>query len=139
MPNFSTESKQKLLTCHPDIQRIFTAVIKNYDCVILEGARSDYDQQKAFKAGKSKCDGIKIKGKHQVDGKNPLSRAIDVAPFPIDWKDTARFNHFAGFVLGVAAVFGIKIIWGGDWDFDNNLKENKFDDLVHFELEILQD
>jgi len=29
---------------------------------------------------------------------------------------------------------GLKIRWGGDWDMDTQTKDNKFDDLVHFEL-----
>jgi len=29
---------------------------------------------------------------------------------------------------------GFKIRWGGDWDMDTHTKDNKFDDLVHFEM-----
>jgi peptidoglycan L-alanyl-D-glutamate endopeptidase CwlK len=43
-------------------------------------------------------------------------------------------SYFAGFVKGVASQMGIPIRWGGDWNSDNNLKDNKFDDLPHFEL-----
>ena len=64
---------------------------------------------------------------------NP-SRAVDVAPYPIDWSDRERFTYFAGFVKGIASQMGIDIIWGGDWDNDTDLKDNGFDDLVHFEL-----
>jgi hypothetical protein len=28
----------------------------------------------------------------------------------------------------------LKLRWGGDWDMDTEVKDNKFDDLVHFEL-----
>ena len=134
MPNFSTSSKQRLATCHPDLQKVFNEVIKYIDCAILEGARSDFDQQKAFKAGNSKVDGIKIRGKHQVDAKNPLSRAIDIVPHPLNWRDRERFSYFAGFVLGIATSMNIKLRWGGDWDCDNDLSDNNFDDLPHFEI-----
>lgn len=134
MPDFSPSSKLKLATCHPDLARLFQEVVKYYNCTIIEGSRSDYDQKKAFTAGKSKLDGIKQKSKHQVDKEHPLARAVDAAPFPIDWKDRERFCHFAGRVEGVAQMLGIKITWGGDWDNDNELKDNKFDDLPHFEL-----
>ena len=30
-------------------------------------------------------------------------------------------------------MMGIKIRWGGDWDSDTQVNDNKFDDLVHFE------
>ena len=36
-------------------------------------------------------------------------------------------------MLGVAAAEGIKIRWGGDWDRDNDLADQSFNDLVHFE------
>lgn len=62
------------------------------------------------------------------------SLAVDVAPWPIDWNDKNRFYHFAGRVQGIAQMFNIKIRWGGDWDSDNDLKDQNFYDLPHFEL-----
>ena len=79
-------------------------------------------------------DGVKVKSKHQVDKLNPFSRAIDITPFPLDWNDTKRFYHFAGLVQGIALGLQIKIRWGGDWDCDNDFKDNLFNDLPHFEL-----
>ena len=40
----------------------------------------------------------------------------------------------AGFVMGIANTVGIKLRWGGDWDKDTELKDNKFNDLGHFEI-----
>jgi hypothetical protein len=60
--------------------------------------------------------------------------AVDVAPYPVDWNDKERFYYFAGFVKGVASSLGISIRWGGDWNSDNNLKNQTFFDLPHFEL-----
>jgi hypothetical protein len=60
--------------------------------------------------------------------------AVDVAPYPIDWEDTKRFYHFAGFVQATAKQLNIPIIWGGDWNNNNNFKDQTFNDLVHFEL-----
>ena len=40
------------------------------------------------------------------------SKAVDVAPYPIDWNDPDRFYHFAGYVRGIAEGMGIKIRWG---------------------------
>jgi hypothetical protein len=28
----------------------------------------------------------------------------------------------------------VRVRWGGDWDGDFETKDNKFDDLVHFEI-----
>jgi peptidoglycan L-alanyl-D-glutamate endopeptidase CwlK len=62
------------------------------------------------------------------------SLGIDVVPYPIDWRDTARFCYFAGYVKGIAQNLGIKIRWGGDWDSDWQVKDNRFNDLAHWEL-----
>tara|TARA_R110000822_G_scaffold93640_1_gene215264 strand:+ start:150 stop:536 length:387 start_codon:yes stop_codon:yes gene_type:complete len=127
MPKFSKTSLAKLDTCHPDLQRIFNEVIKTYDCSILEGHRSNERQKELYHQGKSK---IKSGGKH-----NSLpSAAVDAAPYPIDWNDKNRFYHFAGRVQAVALMLDIKIRWGGDWNGDNNLKNQTFFDLPHFEL-----
>ncbi len=64
---------------------------------------------------------------------NP-SLAADVAPWPLDWKDKERFYHFAGRVSGIAQMLGIAIRWGGDWNGNNDLKDQTFYDLPHFEL-----
>jgi peptidoglycan L-alanyl-D-glutamate endopeptidase CwlK len=42
----------------------------------------------------------------------------------------------AGVVKGVAAMQGIPVRWGGDWngDGDGNLFDSNFDDLPHFEI-----
>jgi len=127
MPQFGRRSKEQLSSCHSDLQRLFNEVIKHYDCTILEGYRSNENQLKAFNAGKSR---IKSGGKHN---QSP-SLAADVAPWPIDWKDKDRFYHFAGIVQGIAKMLNIKIRWGGDWDSDNDLKDQTLYDLPHFEL-----
>lgn len=92
------------------------------------------EQNAAFRSGKSKLE--YPKSKHN---KAP-SMAVDVAPYPIDWYDEKRFHYFAGHVMGVAKILHYegfmthRVRWGGDWDNDTQVKDNKFDDLVHFEL-----
>lgn len=134
MPKFSDSSQNKLNTCHPELRRLFEEVIKHFDCTIICGSRSDSDQKKAFEQGVSRIDGVMVKSKHQVDSKNQFSRAVDVMPYPIDWNDHNRIRFFAGFVMGIAASLNISIRWGGDWDSDTDLKNNKFNDFPHFEL-----
>lgn len=128
MPKFSKASMDKLKTCHPDLQKIFNTIINFQDCTILEGHRGEEAQNKAFKEGKSK-----LKWPNGNHNKTP-SLAVDVAPFPIDLEDTGRFILFAGRVLQVADQLGIDVIWGGNWRDDGNIKNNKFNDYVHFEL-----
>ena len=36
--------------------------------------------------------------------------------------------------MGRAVELGIRLRWGGDWDGDNELRDQTFNDLVHFEV-----
>lgn len=125
---YSNTSRKRLEECHEDLQTLFNEVIKYYDCTIICGHRSEKDQMKAYRSGNSKL--VYPQSKHN---KMP-SLAVDVAPYPIDWKDYNRFYNFGGYVLAIADMLGIKIRWGGDWDSDNNFDDQRFNDLVHFEL-----
>ncbi len=125
---FSRRSLKELSTCHPELQRLFKEVIKEFDCSVLGGYRSDEEQEEFFRKGYSKLRGGQSKHNHHP------SLAIDVAPYPIDWKNIERFIYFAGYVKGMSRQMGIKIRWGGDWDSDNFMKDQSFNDLPHFEL-----
>ena len=37
-------------------------------------------------------------------------------------------------IRGIAHSLGIKIRVGADWDSDGKIRDQEFDDLVHFEL-----
>tara|TARA_R100000808_G_scaffold24134_1_gene54837 strand:- start:1093 stop:1485 length:393 start_codon:yes stop_codon:yes gene_type:complete len=125
---FGKSSKRRLATCHPDLQKVFNEVIKYVDCSVLEGHRDERKQNQYFSEGKSK---VKYPmGRHNT---NP-SRAVDVTPYPVNWKDRERQTLFAGFVLGIAKSMGINLRWGGDWDQDFQVNDNRFDDFPHFEL-----
>lgn len=125
---FGTKSLHELQTAHPDLQRLFIEVVKYYDCSVLVGYRGQAEQDEAFQTGCSKL-------KFPTSKHNKLpSLAVDVAPYPINWDDKERFYHFGGFVKGLAISMGIMIRWGGDWDGNNNLRDQRFFDLPHFEL-----
>lgn len=139
MPAFNAKSLKKLSTCDPRLQDLFNEVVKNYDCTILEGHRGQVEQDAAFAAGNSQ--------KKWPDGNhNKLpSMAVDAAPYPVEFpldtdtrgikiKKLMQFSRFAGYVLRIAETMGLKLRWGGDWDMDLDLKDNSFDDLVHFEI-----
>jgi peptidoglycan L-alanyl-D-glutamate endopeptidase CwlK len=128
MPSFSQRSRDELGTCHPDLIKLFSEVVKYYDCSVICGYRDKEAQDIAFHDGKSK-----LQYPHSPHNSYP-SNAADVVPCPIDWNDRVKFVHFAGFVQATAKQLGIKIRWGGDWTQDNNLKNDSFVDLPHFEL-----
>ena len=128
MPKFGKRSRQNLATAHDSLQLLFNEVIKYVDCSVLEGHRTRERQDQLFHEGKSK---VKFpKGRHN---KTP-SLAVDVVPYPVDWGDRERQTLFAGFILGIARILDIDIRWGGDWDMDFEVNDNKFDDFPHFEL-----
>lgn len=128
MPRFGRKSQSRLDTVDKRLQRVFIEVIKYVDCAILEGYRDEERQNKLFKEGKTK---LKYpKGRHNA----VPSRAIDVVPYPVNWEDRERMTLFAGFVMGIAQSMGIKLRWGGDWDMDFEVMDNRFDDFPHFEL-----
>ena len=128
MPKFGKTSRKRLQTCDEDLIYLFEAVVKYFDCSVIEGHRGKRLQNRYYKQGKSKLQ--YPNGNHN---KKP-SKAVDVVPYPIDWKDRERMTYFAGFVKGVAAILGIPIVWGGDWNNNTQVKDNNFDDLPHFEL-----
>ena len=128
MPYFGKSSKKRLSTCDDRLQKVFNEVIKHVDCSVLCGHRGKDDQNKAYKEGKSKAK--YPKGRHN---RYP-SLAVDVSPYPIDWKDLERQTLFAGFVLGIAKQMGINLIWGNDWDGDFETKDTGLKDYPHFEL-----
>lgn len=119
----------KLNTCHADLQRLAHKVLEVHDCTVLTGFRGEHGQTTAFKTGRSKTEYPNSKHNRKP------SEAIDLVPYPIDWEDEKRFYYFAGIVMAIAHSLNIKIRWGGDWDRDNNFKDQTFNDLVHFELQ----
>lgn len=128
MPTFSEKSQNKLYTCHPDLIRLFTRVVEQFDCTILCGHRTEHEQQFAYHSGKSHK-----QYPDSLHNKQP-SLAADVVAYPIQWGNT-RLNYcFGGYVMGVASELGIALRWGGDWDGDWDIDDQRFNDLVHFEL-----
>ena len=128
MPKFGESSRNNLNGADPKLQKLFNEIVKTYDCKVICGFRGKDEQQKAYKERRSK-----VQFPHSKHNRLP-AQAVDVAPYPIDWKDLNRFYHFGGYVKAKAEEMGINIRWGGDWDGDLDIKDQNFDDLPHFEL-----
>ena len=128
MFRFGKKSRKQLSTCDEKLQKVFNEVIKHVDCSVLEGHRGEERQNALFEEGKTQ---VKFpKGRHN----SFPSKAVDITPYPVDWDDRERQTLFAGFVLGVARMMGITLRWGGDWDRDFQVMDNRFDDFPHFEI-----
>ena len=131
---YSKISKSRLGEAHKDLQVVFKEVLKHFDHSIICGHRGEQEQDTAFESGFSK-----VKFPNSKHNQLP-SMAVDAVPFPIDWNDTKRMIHFAGYVMATAKMFKEKGLithnfrWGGDWDRDTELKDNVFQDYPHFEL-----
>ena len=134
MPAFSERSAARLATCHPDIQAVFNEVIKHRDCTVIEGVRDVETQREYVRTGRSQT--MNSRHLRQPVG---FSHAVDVAPYPIDWRDPKGFALFAGYVLATAdrmlaeGVIERGLVWGGDWDDDGNVREHSFFDGPHFQ------
>ena len=144
---WSHRSHSNLSTCDPRLRDLFDEVLKVQDCTVLCGYRDKAEQTEYFETGRSKLpwprsqhnvrDRFPGRGGGQGSSKTlPRSEAVDVAPYPLDWKARRRFDRFAGIVLGVASQMGVAVRWGGDWDGDGDLTDQDFNDLVHFELDL---
>lgn len=134
MPKYSKTSLQKLNNCHEDLQKIFKYVIWFFDHTIICGHRTEEKQNQAYKKGYSKL-------KYPKSKHNKLpSMAVDAIPYPIQWDDHDRMRYFAGHVMMAAKFLKESgeithdLRWGGDWDRDTELNDQKFIDLPHFEL-----
>ena len=130
MPRFGKRSKERLRGVDARLVNVLNEVVKYFDITVIEGLLSQKRQDELVAEGKSKT----------KFGKHVLGKAVDIAPYPIDWQARDDFHLLGGFVLGVASQMGVNVRWGGDWSASSlykgkrTTKDNSFDDLVHFEL-----
>ena len=130
MPRFGKRSTERLRGVDAKLVNVLNEVVKYFDITIIEGLRSQERQNELVAQGKSKT----------KFGKHVLGKAVDMAPYPIDWQARDDFHLLGGFVLGIASQMGVNVRWGGDWSSSSlykgkrTTKDNSFDDLVHFEL-----
>ena len=135
MPVLSNKSKEVLGTCHQDLQDLVNEAIKEMDFTVVCGRRGREEQERAVAEGRSKLH--YPASKHNVEPPE-LSRAVDLAPYRdgvIQWNDAQAFILLAGVMKGIALIKGIKIRWGGDFNRNHNLHDDRFVDMPHFELE----
>jgi peptidoglycan L-alanyl-D-glutamate endopeptidase CwlK len=131
MPKLGKRSLSRLNGVDPRLSSLCHAVVKDFDITVLEGLRTLDTQKKYYEDGKTKT----------LNSKHLKGMAVDIAPYPVDWENDARFYYLAGMMKAYAYAMGFKIRWGGDWDSDNRFGsrgkykgKEKFKDLVHFEI-----
>jgi peptidoglycan L-alanyl-D-glutamate endopeptidase CwlK len=164
MPIYSPHSQRQLATAHQDLQILFLRVIPWYDHRIEYGWRDAATQTRLYEQGRSQLPWPNSKHNHYREQvKNggetvlvPESLAVDAIPWVIEygghiwpqpheplvvqWEKKRYFYHLAGVVQAIArelrsqGLMEHRIRWGGDWNGDLSFKDQKFDDLAHFEL-----
>jgi peptidoglycan L-alanyl-D-glutamate endopeptidase CwlK len=129
MPSFGQRSRRALSTCHTELVVLAEEALGvGMDFTVIEGHRDADRQADLYHRGLSKL-------RWPLSKHNPEpSEAFDLAPYPIDWQDPQRFYHLAGILRAVASESGLELRWGGDWDRDFDLRDQRFMDLAHFEL-----
>ena len=105
MPKFGRRSRERLKGVDARLVSVLNEVVKYFDITVIEGLRSQERQNELVAQGKSKT----------KFGKHVQGKAVDIAPYPIDWKARDDFHYLGGFVLGIAAKLGVNVRWGGDW------------------------
>ena len=153
-----SRSLLRLQGVHPNLVRVVhraaAMAVPADDFTVLEGVRSREQMMVNFGKGRIAAQ-VEAKGipasyarpgeakvtwltnpfnsshRKQADG---YSHAVDLAPFPIDWKDNARFERLALLMFRAAAVEKVLIRWGRDWDMDGRYMERGETDGPHFEL-----
>jgi peptidoglycan L-alanyl-D-glutamate endopeptidase CwlK len=140
---YSQNSLNKLNTCHTDLQEIFHTVNNDgFSHTIICGHRNEKDQNAVFATGAST--------KKWPDGEHNSipSMAVDAVPDPIEFPALDRGDRLAIIKMGVFAGYVLarardlfnrgkithRLKWGGDWDGDWDVRDQKFNDWVHFEL-----
>ena len=132
--HYSSRSKQRLSTCHPDLVLLFTEALADPACPsdisILEGFR-----------GRERQNQMKAEGKSQLGW--PLSRhnevpsmAVDAAPYVggVSWD----WDHYHPLAKHLKATWkrlqtegrvspSHRLLWGGDW--------KSFKDGPHWQLD----
>lgn len=140
MYRFSRRSRKNLNQAHPDFTVLFEEVLKERDCSIIEGRRSEKRQNFLYKSKRSQ---LKYPNSmHNLKCHQDKVDAVDVLPYPFkksDWGNVRKFYYFVGYVKGIAdqlyrdGKMSAKIRCGVDWDGDFDLSDQTFIDSPHFE------
>lgn len=134
MYHFGDKSNERLHECDARLQIVLNEAIKFMDFSVLCGYRDEKAQMAAYNAVPRLSNAKFGQSPHNFTP----SRAVDIVPYPVDWKNHERFAYLAGLVRGIGSMHNIAITWGHDWDGDGVLGKNDPDekllDMPHFEL-----
>lgn len=138
MYKLGTGSLSKLAGVHPHLIAVVALAIRrsSQDFSVLAGVRTDAEQLKLWEQGRTTPGPVVTwtkTSRHQI-GADGFGRAVDLAPYPLDWNTPAKFDAIAAAMYSAAEELGVAIRWGADWDQDGNPRERGESDSPHFEL-----
>jgi peptidoglycan L-alanyl-D-glutamate endopeptidase CwlK len=124
-PRWGRRSLARMETLDPRLRAVLDAAIRRQDLTVLSTHRTEEEQRSAVATGRSQT----MDSAHRVTP----ALAVDVAPYPIDWNNVARFEDLAAIILEEGRIRGLDLVWGGAWDGSRN-RPGGFDDLGHFQI-----
>lgn len=145
----SLKSRAKLLSCHPELQRVvnYAEAWMPFPFLVQEGHRTRARQMRLFERGRALQKGRWVITQPEMvathyDGQERLSKynidpsqAVTLAPDPAFPCDRDRYHVMAGVVLAAAAYLRIPVRWGSEWsDALQDEPEPAIERLGHFQL-----
>lgn len=132
MRKWGKASKKHYDTLDHRLQVVMDRVLHEVaDVSIVCGFRREAEQNDLFDLGRSRVRFPNSKHNHYP------SVAVDFQPYPMPQLDNelwAALAYIAGRAIQIGIEEGIALRWGGDWDRDGDLTDNRFDDLFHLEI-----
>lgn len=127
---FGNKSVSKLITCDERLVRVAHRALSMspLDFSVIAGHRTQSEQRAVFADGRSKLNWPQSKHNSKP------AQAMDLAPWPLDWRAAMRFHVLAGVVFAAAGEEKVILRWGGNWDGDWSSADQSFSDLPHYEL-----
>lgn len=164
MYTLSKRSLDNLTGVHNDLVQIVrhAITISTQDFVVIEGLRSRTQCMINYGKGRSASEciakGVDAKYAKPFEKKvtwlkNPFASkhcaggdgkgcAVDIAPYPIDWQDTKKFDAIADAMFKAqtalkqqgAIAQSTQLVWGADWNKNGVARERGEYDAVHWQI-----
>lgn len=145
---YSERSQKCFDELDPRLQRVLLYIkdVLQIDHAIIQGYRGEEDQNAAFASGASQ-----LRYPQSKHNRIPAA-AVDVIPYirlsfakgGVHWhnedplvkeayyRDMVRLATIIQLVARL--IFNLELRWGGDWDRDWTISDNKFNDFPHLEI-----
>ena len=129
MYKFGRRSLERLNGVHPDLVRVVQRAMgfQVMDFSVIEGVRSDARQEELYAQGRTTPGNIvtwTLNSRHKIQ-EDGYGHAVDLAPYPINWKNEYHFWMLRGVMMSAAAIENVPVVY---------LRSGR--DLPHFQLQL---